>query len=198
MNDKTYERLSALVDDVLDGHELDKTLADVSKNQDSARDTWERYQLIQDIMHKQYAMSAGDLADRVSLAIDAEPHILAPKHYRWLSHTWAKVAVGGSLAASVALASVLGLRVALVDKNDSPATLAEHNQTIKEAIKHVMPTNAQEVAPKVLYPSKESRLNGYIVNHNEYSSSVNVHGMLPYMRVIGHESSVNNNEFKQK
>lgn len=198
MNDKTNERLSALIDDVLTGQELDKTLSELRNNQDGARDTWERYQLIQDVMHKQYAIPADDLADRVSRAIDSEPHILAPKHYRLLSQTWAKVAVGGSLAASVALASVLGLRVALVDQGSDTATLAEHNQTIREAIEHIMPTSAQETAPRVLYPSKESRLNSYIVNHNEYSSTVNVHGMLPYMRVIGHESSVSNNEFKQK
>lgn len=196
MSDKMKEGLSALVDDVLDGHELNNTLNTLHKNQDGARDIWERYQLIHDVMHKQFAIPAGDLADRVAKAIEAEPHILAPKHIRMLSRPWAKVAVGGSLAASVALASVLGLRVALVDNGGDSATLASHNDAVRQVIGDIMPTALDQKTSVVLYPSKESRLNSYIVNHYEYSASNNVNGMLPYMRVIGHESSVVKNEFK--
>ncbi len=198
MNDKTHENLSALVDEALTGHELDNTLNDLVNDKEGARATWQRYQLIQDVMHKQYTIPAGDLAERVARAVEDEPYILVPRHIRWLSHSWAKVAVGGSLAATVAIASVLSLRVALVDGGDETSTLAEHNPTINEVIKYVMPTKMQEQAPLVSYPSKESRLNSYIVNHNEYTSTANVHGMLPYMRVIGHEAAVAENEFIQK
>ena len=34
-------------------------------------------------------------------------------------------------------------------------------------------------------PASTSKFNGYLLNHNEYSVSANIQGMLPYMRIVG-------------
>jgi sigma-E factor negative regulatory protein RseA len=33
-----------------------------------------------------------------------------------------------------------------------------------------------------------SRLNGYLVQHNEYAASSGVQGVLPYVRIVGYDS----------
>jgi hypothetical protein len=33
----------------------------------------------------------------------------------------------------------------------------------------------------------QTRLNRYLVNHNEYRSNAGVQGMLPYVRIVAHE-----------
>jgi hypothetical protein len=40
-------------------------------------------------------------------------------------------------------------------------------------------------------PPENSRLNGYLVQHNEYAASSGVQGVLPYVRIVGHNSGMN-------
>jgi len=39
-----------------------------------------------------------------------------------------------------------------------------------------------------LDPRIDKRLSGYLVNHNEYAASRGVQGVMPYVRIVGHNT----------
>jgi hypothetical protein len=43
------------------------------------------------------------------------------------------------------------------------------------------------VSDEVGSPSVDRKLDMYLVNHNEYAVNRGMQGMLPYMRIVGHE-----------
>jgi hypothetical protein len=46
----------------------------------------------------------------------------------------------------------------------------------------------------VLQPQAEKQLDIYLVNHNEYAVNRRMQGMLPYMRIVGHEMNSDNKQ----
>lgn len=172
MADTTAEQLSVLMDGESDVREAEFTLRRLAKDAE-LKARWERYHLISDALRNNLP-AALDIrfAERLQQALDAEA-ALNTLVVRTLP-AWYKPAVGFGLAASVTLAVAL---VAL-GPGRQPGRLA----TATGGAPVTSVTVAVEAEPVL-----ESRLNRYVVNHSEYASMNSVHGVLPYVRMVGYE-----------
>jgi sigma-E factor negative regulatory protein RseA len=177
MANKMGEQLSALADGECEMLEQEWVLRRLAGDADfKAR--WQGYYLVSDAMKNNLPECIDiNFADRIRQAIDADSPPLqtlqTPAVDNSPTFSWYKPVTGFALAASVAALAVLGLR--LLDVNDlmegsmEPSTVA---------------SLGNEPSNLVL----ESRLNPYFVNHNEYASMNSVHGVLPYVRIVGYET----------
>lgn len=199
MNDMIGEQLSALVDGEVGDAERGLLIRRILKDP-SLQQRWERYHLISDALRSNLPVGVNcELAQRIQNAIRDEP---TPT----VSHGWAnsrlqfvKPLGGAAIAASVAMLAIFGVQN--LHSTHTPGatvpTLANQSTTNQ-------PLEAQRVAgaPQplgLLYsrvsgtrwdygqPEVESHLNGYLVNHSEYTSGTNLHGMLPYARIAGYD-----------
>jgi sigma-E factor negative regulatory protein RseA len=176
MADTTAEQLSVLMDGESDVREAEFTLRRLAKDAE-LKARWERYHLISDALRNNLPTAIDvRFAERLQQALDAEAALNTPV-VRTLP-AWYKPAVGFGLAASVTLAVAL---VALGTGQPDPLA------TPAVATRTPLPTPVA-VAPDA-EPVLESRLNSYVVNHSEYASMNSVHGVLPYVRMVGYESS---------
>jgi len=163
MADKAAEQLSVLTDGEGEVDEL--ALRRLFK--DSALQArWQNYHLISDALrnHLPNAIDSG-FADRVALAIAAEQPLtnrggvtVAP---------WYRPAVGFAVAASVAF----GVGVVTLYQSGTPPEIG--------ALAASEPTEPDTAL--------ESRLNSYLLNHNEIASMNSVNTVLPYVRMVGYE-----------
>lgn len=179
-------QLSAMVDDELEDMEGDLVLRRLSRDSD-ARDRWERYHLISDVMqgHVPAALDTG-FAARIGRAIEAEP--LPQPAVRPLP-AWYKPVTGFALAASVALMALFGLKLNQTDTLQPTAQLAAATPTLSAPaaslpIQTVASTQRGDPANEPV----EARLSSYLVNHNGYASMNSMHGMLPYVRMVGYQA----------
>jgi sigma-E factor negative regulatory protein RseA len=172
MADKTGEQLSALVDGECEISEQQWMLRRLSSDND-LKARWQRYHLISDAV-KNNLPSAVDarFADRIGEVIETVPPPQADVSGA-AGFSWFKPVTGFALAASVAAMGVVALR--LIDAGDSGK-----------------PDDLQRVAQKDQterpQSSLDSRLNTYLVNHNEYASMNGVQGVMPYVRIVGIDS----------
>jgi sigma-E factor negative regulatory protein RseA len=184
-NHDAASQLSAMVDDELELPELDLALRRLSRDHElQAR--WERYYLIGNAMQS-HLPDALDLefAARIRQAVEAEP---LPRSPARPLPAWYKPITGFGLAASVALVALFGLKLAQTDTAFPP-----ESQSVAAPIAIPSPATARVVA---LNPQTddsdqpvEARLSAYLVNHNGYASMNSVHGMLPYVRMVGHQGN---------
>ena len=175
MNEKQFEDISS----IMDGEQSvsDKLYAEL-KQDGEARACWERYHLIRDVLgnHTPDKISLG-LADRVAAQLADEPTILAPKKSRFNKKTLMKQASGMAIAATVATVAIISVQNTQVAQQEGYSIAKMNPPLVSSAIQQVSAGKKQQ--------DMQSRLNGYIVNHNEYSVSSRMQGMLPYMRIIG-------------
>jgi sigma-E factor negative regulatory protein RseA len=167
-------QLSALVDDELADMEIALVLRRLSRDGD-ARDRWERYHLISDVIQGHHVPAAldTDFAARVRQAIEAEPLLQAVA--RPLP-AWYKPVTGFGLAASVALMALYGLKLATT----TPVLSSPYGSLPIQMAAMTQPANP-------IGEPVEARLNSYLVNHNGYASMSSVNGMLPYVRMVGYQ-----------
>ena len=183
----TASQLSAMVDDELDGMEIDLVLRRLCRDSD-LQTCWSRYHLISDVMqsHLPDALDPG-FAARIRQAIAAEP---LPLPAGKSLPAWYKPVTGFGLAASVVLVALFGIKLT---QTDTPlATVAPlaastpSTSTLTPLAVRVAATSGQAD------PSNEpveARLSSYLVNHNGYASLNSMHGMLPYVRMVGYQQS---------
>lgn len=177
------EWISALADGELSDFELGKAL-DALRSDSSMQRSWTNYHLIRDTLHSNLEESVdASLHNRIAAALDKEPVVLAPQ--RTAKRPWIRHAAGFAVAASVTGIAVFGIQQMNRDEGAPVATMAEVMQ----------PGNIVRMEKPTLVaanPGTEQEDNGklapYLVNHNEYSVSSGMHGMLPYVRIVGYES----------
>lgn len=183
MTNKIDEQLSILMDDELAEHDavLDKLTLDPELQ---AR--WSRYHLMRDVITGHMPeQPLGDIVSRVSQALEKEPAILAPVHKR--KHTRKplpfilKQAGGLAIAATVSAVAVLTVQHSQ-DETPNTATKIAAVQPITQSqpsaqVRYVTDTSGLDTAV-------QSKLSGYLVNHNEYSVTGQMQGVLPYMRIV--------------
>lgn len=178
-------QLSAMVDDELEAREIDWVLRRLSRERD-ARDRWERYHLISDVIqgHVPAALDSG-FAARIRAAIEAEP---LPQPVARPLPAWYKPVTGFALAASVALMALYGLKL---NQTDTLPPTAPFTATapILSTPASSLPVQTVAVAQPADLASEPfgTRLNSYLVNHNGYASRNSMHGMLPYVRMVGYQ-----------
>ncbi len=182
------ENVSALVDDEVRGAEL-RSLLDDLRQDSELQGCWSRYHLVSDALHANLSLAdATRLSERVWAALEDEPTVLAPRRNTRLPPL-AKQAAGLAIAASVAAIAIISVQ-SFVPK---PATNL-FNAQVAQVAQVVPPDNLAQLASATeLSPAQQAAvrnsLNPYLVNHNEYSASSGMQGVLPYARIVSYESN---------
>ncbi len=180
MNDKSLEELSTLIDGCLP-KEAAQRLIDLSIRDTEVRAAWIRYHLIGDALRNTLPKSTSlDLARSISRALEQEPIVLAPK--RWSLRGVIPIA-GLAMAASVAVVVVLSLH-----KADKGTREPELKPIAEQAPINPLPVSTVRWDSQPSSPSP--RLNSYLLNHNQYNSSLSLsmQGVSPYVRIVSYES----------
>mgnify|MGYP001544810714 FL=1 len=183
MKDRLHEQLSALIDDELG--ESEQTLLTRQIGRDTElRQRLLRYQLISDAMQNHLPGQVDPaFSRRVHAALQDEPSRHGAGIRTGLAGLLRPVA-GLAVAASVAVVAVTALQNSQ-DETSVPApavATAPADSTYIRSQDGVLAV-APEPGPRV----DNSLLDPYLVNHNEYAASRGMQGMLPYVRIVGHE-----------
>jgi sigma-E factor negative regulatory protein RseA len=179
MKDSLYEQLSALVDDELTGSEHALLFRRIEQDEQVFQ-RLARYQLVSDaLQHHLPERVDPAFLFRVKGLLRAEPALRGHPRLAGLARPIAGVAV----AASVAVLAVLSLQATRQDASapaESVAALPAPNGYLR----------VQDETSGPAEPSPADRkLDIYLVNHNEYAVNRGMQGMLPYVRLVGHEMS---------
>lgn len=205
MSEDTHETLSAFIDGEVTGDAETRLLDKVLKDENLGR-RWASYHLIGDVirqhahLHRQpeFSPAADDVRAR---APRPAPAFISP--------------VGGlALAASVALVAILGIQILSPEENDVVQTAAIESVAARDALVAAATTEsraepgpisipAQRVAAAAssmrsftsqnwsdAAPAVATRLNGYLVTHNEHLST-GLGGIYPYARIVAYDGQGN-------
>lgn len=211
MRDEVREKLSAMADGELRSHEM-RSLARRLGEEPEAAAQLERYFLMRETLREALRPHAGppgdDLAARVQTALEREPtHMTGRVRRRRLLVGVARPAAGVAIAASVALAMVT-LWPRLND-SQAPSSAPTLEQLAAGNLESGVPggDSGPALSPvssgsataadsgessrnwRQLDPAVQQRLNFYLVNHSEHSSTGRLGGMLKYARIAGHDGS---------
>ncbi len=172
------QQLSALMDGELEAPAMEAALDELLADE-GLRQTWGRYHLARDAMRDGLAAEEkGELSARIRQALEDAPTApVTELHPKRNLARYTRPVVGFALAASVALFAVLGV-LKLQDRGSAPELLAQN----------AVAPQATAIRWDVGRPAVEARLNSYLVHHSEYQSAP-MNGMLPYVRVVGYNSS---------
>ena len=187
MNEQTRETLSALVDGELTATDISRAV-DCLTQSDDLCECWDRYHVIGDVIRGEAIR--GDyqgVAARVKEHLRDEPTVLVPRHrdaHRFKPH-WLKSAAGTALAASVA---VVALLTAPQLMNESPSQPPLKTTTAKHSSPQQLYAAQSGTHWNLSKPDVESKLNAYLVNHQEYATSHHVKGMLPYVTFVSYDA----------
>lgn len=206
MNDDMKQQLSGLMDGEIEGHAED-TISQLIASP-SLRDAWWRYHLISDAMHGNLPESTDrGLAARISADISGETVVFAQD--RFTAKRFLKPAAGFAIAATVAAVAILGIQhhpasqvqktavqvaeKAPVTEKAPPVKLNVSRYTFPAAAGTAKTRDVKDtVSPRAAHPenfAQNPRLNSYLVNYNEFRSSVNgIQGIIPYARIIANDN----------
>jgi len=167
------EQLSALVDDELPGSEHDLLFRRI-ENDDQIYQRLSRYQLISDALQSHLPERVDpEFSRRVKVLLRSEPALSRHSRLAML----VKPAAGLAVAASVAVMAVMSLQSAR-QGTPSPAAVVASTPPAGDYLRvNDEPGNT----------SVDRKLDIYLVNHNEYAVNRGMQGMLPYVRIVGHE-----------
>jgi sigma-E factor negative regulatory protein RseA len=180
MVNNRQEQVSALVDGELEGGELQRALNHL-KDEPELRERWQRYHLISDTLHNSLPDHViPDLRQRVAERLKDEPVILAPKPRTIHVPGLLRRTAGLAAAASVTAVAILGMQYINGERNGYTTTA----QTTPPAASTAMRASVEAVQGAPADPA----LDPYVVNHNEYSVSSGMQGVLPYVRIVSHGS----------
>lgn len=195
MTEYKREQVSALADGELESSTLDS----LEYQSESLKDTWWRYHLISDAIHQRFPLCTDlTLSKRISAAIAREPTVLAPPRTgRRPLPGFIRPVAGLAVAATVATVAILGVQSYQAERlgpepqtaqvAPAPAPLPAREFAVSTADR--MSPAAQPVAQPVVQPMpreihSSAQISRYILNHNEYQSSMGVQGVTPYVRLV--------------
>jgi sigma-E factor negative regulatory protein RseA len=181
--DKLNEQLSALVDDELSGAEQDLLTRQVARDSELGQRLL-RYQLISDAMqnHLPERVDPG-FSRRVHDALRNEPAGQGNAVARGRLADLLRPVAGLAVAASVAVIAV----TALQHNRHKPAAPPAMASAPADNTYIRAQDGALAVANRPGPQAGRNKLDIYLVNHNEYAASRGMQGMLPYVRIVGHE-----------
>jgi sigma-E factor negative regulatory protein RseA len=191
MTEQEFERLSALVDDEISRHEVSGEINKLKNNQENL-DIWSRYHLIGDAMRNELGqLHDPAMAQKISQRLESEPVVLAPANLK--RHSNRKRAMTGlAIAASLtAIAVVLAPQLINPGGSEAPNQLASSDQssisnqkTENNRIYVAQDGTRWDLLKK---PKVESRLNNYLLNHQDLSPSSNIKGIMPYATFVSYD-----------
>ncbi|MGD8590214.1 MAG: sigma-E factor negative regulatory protein [Chromatiales bacterium] len=185
MTEQQRERLSALIDAQLDHQEISNEIIRlVGKN--GAREEWCRYHLIGDAIRQELGpMVDSRLAERISKRLEQEPVVLAPAALPRKTGSWQKPAAGIAIAASVAI-----MAVTLTPQFINPPSASRSGEIAASDIqpaKYIYEAEDGTRWDMLQKPKVESRLNNYLVNHQEFAPAGNMKGIMPYAAFVSYD-----------
>jgi sigma-E factor negative regulatory protein RseA len=178
MADKTAEQLSVLVDGECEAWELEFALHRLGSDPE-LKAHWQSYHLISDALRNHLPDTVTlHFAERMSEVITAE----TPLHTtaKPAVSSWYKPVAGLAVAASVGLLAV-ALWTLRPDGLNAMVSAERVASTVTATPRSLTTAEAD--------PMLESRLNSYLVNHNEYASMNSVNGVLPYVHLVGYQTT---------
>lgn len=182
MSEPKQELLSSLIDGQLDTLAVGDVLEELESD-DQLRGAWSRYHLIGYALRGEPVRADFEgIAERVSQRLAEE--VVTPirsKVPRGRS-AWLGPAVGYALAASAALVAVFALPSLFEDRRGPGNQLVLRD--LPQA-KHYL----QDVGTRWSQgqPALDSKLNSYLVNHQEYTPVASMKGLLPYATFVSYE-----------
>lgn len=185
MSEQKFEKLSAIMDGESD---VDDKLIHVIDTDEELRARWQRYHLIRDAMTNHLPEQGTlDISASVAEVLKDEPTVLSHMRKR-LSRKIMKQAAGLAVAASVATVAVMSVQTSQLAKNDKTTSIVRIEQPRID--------NSAISQARLRNQAIQSKLSGYLVNHNEYSVTARMQGMLPYMRIVGDAGNQRNRNDK--
>jgi sigma-E factor negative regulatory protein RseA len=185
MTEQQRERLSALLDAQFERPDIANEISMLIR-QNGSREQWYRYHLIGDAIRQELGPVVDSrLAERIGKRLEQEPVVLAPSALPHKPGSWHKPAAGIAIAASVAV-----MAVALAPQFINPTS---SNRPGEMAATEVLPAQNIYVAEDgtrwdmLQKPKVESRLNNYLVNHQEYAPAGNMKGIMPYASFVSYD-----------
>ncbi|MFV2061444.1 MAG: sigma-E factor negative regulatory protein [Gammaproteobacteria bacterium] len=181
------EQLSGL----MDGEESDINLILKNMTDDDVRGRWKRYHLIRDVMRNQVSkIDKHDVSFQIHEAILNEPTVvaLAPSRSKQkilANNNFLKQLGSMAIAATVTAVAILVVQQnPAINKNE--ATIIAANPVVIEN-KSIQTVSTRNIE---LNKAVAAKLNGYLVNHNEYAASSGMQGAIPYTRVVNFNPTV--------
>ncbi|MBW9265405.1 MAG: sigma-E factor negative regulatory protein [Candidatus Thiodiazotropha sp. (ex. Lucinisca nassula)] len=196
MTEQEFERLSALVDDEISEHEISGEINKLKNTQES-QDIWSRYHLIGDAMRNELGqIHDPEMARSICRHIENEPIVLAPAALKPRSANKKRAITGLAVAASLtAAAVVMAPQLINPGSSETPNQLASSDQLPISNQNQRPESNTVYVAEngtrwKLLKkPKVESRLNDYLLNHQDLSPSSNIKGIMPYATFVSYDEN---------
>ena len=134
-----------------------------------------------------------DISAAVSESLKTEPVIFTPMWRRLSPRYVMKQAAGLAVAAAVGTIAVLSVQqTQLVSSDNSTIAKANGAETTYQVASQLQPGQIRQVSfntRQKLDAAVESKLSGYLVNHNEFSTSTRVSGVMPYTRIVSFVST---------
>jgi sigma-E factor negative regulatory protein RseA len=205
MADNLDEKVSALVDGELP-HEEAESLLNGLRHDLTGQMCWRHYHLISDALKNNLPDKISeDFVNRISIALESEPLLSTPPRRNFKVQPFIRPTIGFALAASVAVVAFVGLgwnsqtgieQVPPLASNTSPNVSSSPTPiTVVSAQPTVSYTKVHGRQWDVERPEVISKLNDYLVSHDQYSSLDGMHiGVLPQVRIVGYERSENSQE----
>ena len=196
------DKLSLLLDEFADDEQsrrmLDEVEADVNLQY-----RLRRYAMIGQVMrHELPKHIASDFSANVMAQINLISHtakLVADRRSLW---TWSKMKpfAGLAIAASVAVVSITLWQTVNVDPGSGPVVIVDQQivdqnnadqQKIERLARLPVQTNVVTVGMRWKNnntPALQQKLNAYLVNHTEYSNSIQGMSLIPQARVAGYDA----------
>lgn len=197
-----YEQLSAFLDDALDGQDLREFMQDLKRSPVTDAEQLQRYQIMRDVFKDELDESSFfDISAAVQRTIEQEPDAVIEEFPRRKSaprfdfSAWLRPLSGLAIAASVAMVTVVTVRVVSHDSTESIQPLVAESQ-INLPVESVQPVVAvnNNLLQRIHVAStadlekqnriREQQLREYMMNHSEYAGQTTIPGMMPYARVV--------------
>ena len=192
------EKLSALLDDALEGQQLTDFMQDLKRDPIADAETAQRYRLMGDVMRDELDQSSFmDISSAVHREIENEPELdqlalesgVKAKTRQSVSSvfsSWIKPLTGMAVAASVAMVTLVTFNTVQNSDSSDPADQLAQSQMVSPA-QMVNPEIARNVrVASTLDTSKsteqQKQLNEYMMQHSGYASQSTLQGMMPYVR----------------
>lgn len=191
MTEQEQERLSALVDNELPHNEITGEIGKLLKNT-PGHEVWGHYHLIGDAIRQEMGPVLDlQLAEQISKRLQDEPVVLAPHTSKRPIAKWLKPASGYAIAASVALLAVaVAPRLLNHETVNEPLNVIATNQVTEPPANVRIYVADDGTRWEMLHkPKVESRLNSYLVNHQEYAPAGDLKGIMPYATFVSYDGA---------
>ena len=166
------DRISAFMDGETRRHEARQAILHLKQDQEYC-ESWNTFHLIGDVMRGDPLLRDG-FTVRLRSRLQQEPTVLAPRF------SWRKPPVRLLLSAAASLAGVaVILTLVLTDNPLQP-------QPQLAAVPKPETTGSTQTAalPQPVPAANQSRVNEYLMAHQEFSPSTTLQGVAPYVRTV--------------